>query len=241
MQEVKRKKIKKWIIPSEGDEKGLVAFGGKPGKDMKLILKVLEKGVNEHFTMMMKEDGSVDFHKTKEGKSKSYTPVAKGTLNYWKIAEDFMRVIFRHLKNPIDIEDPTYQDYIVLIPKSAEALTEFYKRFYIKDEKMIFPDKKTSKKIAESIEDYFIVRYLPEASEYPFGLAFVINPEGEYLNYLIHANNVYFLIGMKEKELKRIIEKSFKIESISCSNCGFTFSPTYKYCPSCGKKIKING
>jgi len=208
----RRKKIKKLIIPGEGDEKGLIVFGGRPGKNMKIIIKALENGVNEHITMMMKEDGSVDFHKTKEGKTKSYTPLLKGTIDYRKIVEGFMSILFGQLKTPIDLKDQLYREYIVLIPKSEEKLTEFYERFYTKSERMIIPDKKIKEEIAKSIEDYFIIDYLPEISKYPFGLAFAINPEEENLDYLVNVNNGYFLVGMKEKEFERIIGKSFKIE-----------------------------
>lgn len=212
--EFKRKRIKRWIFPGEKGDKAILAFGGRPEKDIKIIMKAFEKGVKEHFTMVMKEDGSIDFHETKEGKLKSYTPLMKGTLNYRKIVEEFMKIVLERLTNPIDIKNPAYQDYIVLIPKSAEALTKFYEKFYIKGEKMIFPHKKTSKEIAESIENYFVLKYLPEISEYPFGLAVVINPEEEPLNYLIHANNAYFLIEIKEKDMEDLISKSIKIHEV---------------------------
>jgi hypothetical protein len=212
MQKDRSKKIKKLIIPSEGNEKGLVAFGGKSGKDIKLIFKILKKGVNEHFTMKMRENGSLDFHKTKEGKCKSHTSLVKGVVNYKKIMEDVIEVLLSCLKNPIDINDPAYQDYIVLIPKSLEAVAEFYNRFYIKGERMIFPDKKTSKEIAKSIMNYFIIKYLPEIGKEHFPYAFVVNLEEEDLKYLIRVNNAYFLIEIKEKEFDRIMEKSLRIE-----------------------------
>jgi hypothetical protein len=212
MQKDRSKKIKKWIIPSEGNEKGLVAFGGKSGKDMKVIIKVLKKGVNEHFTMKMKEDGSIDLHKTKEGKFKSHTPLARGVFNYKKFMENISEILLSCLKNPINIYDPAYQNYVVLIPKSAEALTEFYIRFYIKGERMIFPDTKTSKEIAKSIMDYFIVKYLPEIGKEHFPYAFVVNLEEEDLKYLICVNYAYFLIEIKEEEFDRIMEKSLRIE-----------------------------
>jgi len=162
--------------------------------------------------MKVKEDGSVDFHKTKEGKTKVYTPLLKGTIDYRKIAEDLMSILLKQLKTPIDTKDQTYQEHIVLIPKSEEKLTEFYERFYTKGEKMIIPDKKVKEKIAESIEDYFIIDYLPEMSKYAFSLAFVIDPKEENIDYLVNIKNDYFLVGMKEKEFERILKKSFRIE-----------------------------
>ncbi len=209
---VRRKKIKKWKISGEDDENALLAFGGRPGKDVKVIIKALKKGMNEHFTMLVKEDGSVDFHKTKEGKTKFYTPLLKGTIDYRKIVEDLVSILLRQLKTPIDTKDQTYQEHIVLIPKSEEKLTEFYERFYTKGEKMIIPDKKGKEKIAELIEDYFIIDYLPEMSKYAFSLAFVIDPEEENMDYLINIKNDYFLVGMNEKEFERILKKSFRIE-----------------------------
>lgn len=209
---VRQKKIKKWIISGEDDEKGLLAFGGRPGKDMKIIIKALEKGMNEHFTMMVKKDGSVDFHKTKEGKTKFYAPLLKGTIDYRKITEDVVSILLRQMKTPIDIKDQTYQEHIVLIPRSGEKLTEFYERFYAKGKKIIVPDKKVSEKIVESIEDYFVIDYLPEISKYAFSLAFVVNPKEENIDYLANINNDYFLVGMKEKEFERILKKSFRIE-----------------------------
>jgi len=208
----RRKKIKKWIFPGEGTQKALFAFAGRPGRDTKIIFKAHEKGANSHLTAMMKEDGSIDFHETKEGKMKSYTPLLRGTLDYQKFVEDFMSILLGQLKTPIDLKDQIYREYIVLIPKSKEKLTEFYERFYTKGEKMIIPDKKGKEKIAESIEDYFIIDYLPEMSKYAFSLAFVIDPKEENIDYLVNIRDCYFLVGMKEKEFERIFKKSFRIE-----------------------------
>jgi hypothetical protein len=208
----RQKKIKKWIISGEDDKKAVLTFGGRPGKDMKMIIKALEKGMNEHFTMMIREDGFVDFHKTREGKTKLYTPLLKGTVDYWKIVEDIVSILLKQLKTPIDPKDQTYQEHIVLIPKSEEKRTDFYERFYIKGGKMILPSKKVSEKIVESIEDYFIIDYLPEISKYSFSLAYAVNPKEENIDYLVNVNNDYFLVGMNEKELDRILKKSFRIE-----------------------------
>ena len=58
---VKQKKTKKWIMSGEDDEKTVVAFGGTPGKDRKIIIKALEKGINEHFTMMVSARANYGF------------------------------------------------------------------------------------------------------------------------------------------------------------------------------------
>ena len=212
MPKARRKKIKKWIIHDESDEKGLIAFGGRLGKDIKIIFKVLDKGADEHFTMKMKEDGSVDFHKTKEGKTKSYTPLLKGKIDFRKFLEDFISILLEQLETPINPKDQTYRNYIVMIPRSKEKLTEFYERFYTNGKRMIITGKKTEEEINKSIEEYFIIDYLSESSQCPFSFAFVINPEKEDMEYLVNRNNVYFLVGMKEKEFERIVRESFKIE-----------------------------
>ena len=213
MPENKRKKIKKFIIPSEGDEKGIVVFGGKSGRDSKVIFKVLEKGRNEHFTMVFDNNGNIDFHKTIEGKIKSYTPLLKGTIDFQKIIEDFIGTLKKKLIS-IDPEDTIYHQHIILIPKSAEKLMEFFDKYYISGEKMIVPNDKEAEIISKSMADYFRIDYFPEITNYSFGLAFLIDPETEEFDYLINKNNAYFLLRLKEEEFGKIIQKHLQLKRV---------------------------
>jgi len=186
---------------------------------MKVIFKALEKGRNEHFTLVMKEDGSIDFHKTIEGKIKSYIPLFTGTLDYRHVIENLLSAFMKSLI-PIDPKDSIYQQYIILIPKSGEKLKEFYEKYYTSGEKMIIPNDNKAEIISKSMADYFLIDFLPEITKYSFGFAFVIDPEADELNYLINMNNEFFMVGLKERDFDEIIKKYLRLKRTDGGSLG---------------------
>lgn len=63
----KPSRIKRWVIRGVKDEKVLVVVGGKLGRNTKLIIKSLEKGLREHFTLWIGDDGRFYIHRKQEG------------------------------------------------------------------------------------------------------------------------------------------------------------------------------
>lgn len=156
-----------------------------------MILKALSK-LDEHFTLSIKDNGTFDFHHTKEGIDKSYIPLAKGHVNLAKPREDAEKWLQNMLKrpsNPIEITDQSLQDLILIIPKSPELLTEFYAKYYpIVGRKQIYPDLATQRLMAKDLPRYFHMGYPDEITEEKFSFALLFNPEDESLNLLLSNN-----------------------------------------------------
>jgi hypothetical protein len=92
-------------------DKALVAFGGKPGRDIKFILKDLTK--EEHYTMTMfvrdRRFLVFDFHLTREGHTKAYEPIVRleyDTKQWESITEDQVEAILNKSMKVIDLEEP---------------------------------------------------------------------------------------------------------------------------------------
>ena len=198
-------KREKKIRKLQFDKDFLLMFGGIPGKDAKIIVKDLkEKG--EHYTMQIYRNLSFDVHKTKEGKpeEKIHDILEVGKL---KISSDILaREISRILSEcKINVDDSTYTDFTVLIPKSKEAFVELRNKIFR-------PQKDRMVCLMEDIEKelpkHFYVAQMNEVTKYDFDWAIVIDPNKEPEGALIKKNNEFFLITIAEEErlVKKLIE-----------------------------------
>ncbi|MDG6911106.1 MAG: hypothetical protein JRN18_02000 [Nitrososphaerota archaeon] len=89
----------------------LVAFGGRPGRDVKLVLKALSK--REHYTLVMRvldpKTLEVDIHLTHEGSTPAHEPIAKVQLDMreWeKITENQVRRVYERAIQKLDLDSP---------------------------------------------------------------------------------------------------------------------------------------
>lgn len=234
-----KKQIKRWIVPVGKKEKLLIATTSHPGRNSKLIVKILSK-LNEHFTLSVKDDGAFDFHHTEEGKEKNYIPLAKGRINLDKLreaVEKFQQEIFKALKNPVEIADQSLQEFIFMIPKSQELLKEFYAKYYpITGRKQIYPDSETQKRMVKELQRYFHMGYVDEIIKEKFPFAFLLNPEDESIKFLFNDHGKCWIVDFTT--LVSILPNSFEIESRYCYRCGTEVPLTSGWCPICKKRIK---
>jgi len=150
-------KIKKWIVPGEGKSKILAILGGKADRDVKLIYKKYCVGESQHITLMITKEGIVDVHLTEEGIDKEYKSIFKGhiDIDYLKAKA---QALYQKSLEPIDVNDPLFQPFHVLVPKSTEAFVEFYLRSYIQDDKIVLPTtRREERAIEDYLEEYFEV------------------------------------------------------------------------------------
>lgn len=191
----------------------LIAFGGALGIDGKMIMKNLKKDKEEHYTLKLShKDFSFDIHKTKEGKAKEkrHKTLAVGKLEIVEIVNN--AVSRTSGKSKIDINDPSYKDFIVLVPRSEEAMEDFAeKHFIINKDKVVAKDEENETTFWDSLlnEKYFCFVKLSEINKYNVGKALVFSPEGE-INVLFTKDEKHFLIT--QKEFERLAEKVFTAE-----------------------------
>jgi len=228
-------RVKRWEIPDETNEKILVAVGGKTGRNTKLIIKSLEKGLKEHLTLWVGEDGRFDIHKKQEGEIPTYITIAEGRINLEQLEEKMFEIYQKSIK-PIDVNNPAYQDFVVLVPKSTEALGKFYDKYYpIKKRRMIYPDKRKLKEMEQKIYDYFNEAYVDEIFEYDSGFAFAFDPKGD-LHFLFFGNDECYMLSVSEPA--ELLSNSFQVEVFHCPECGTRMPQNVNLCPKCGWKVE---
>lgn len=94
-------------------------LAGREGIDKKLVVvDKAQKG--EHLTLKVKDE-TLDIHKTFEGKTKTYEPIAKIDLNKLKLEEtptqiDPLEIYEKVGVGEIDISAPEYRDFIAFAP-----------------------------------------------------------------------------------------------------------------------------
>jgi len=233
-----KKEIKRWIVPAGKKEKLLIATTSHRGKGLLAVVKIL--GKLEHLTMIIRDDGCFDFHQTKEGREKSYTPLAKGRLNLVKLreaAEKWYADMLKAADNPVKLTDQSLKKFIFLIPKSPKLLQEFYARYYpIKERKQIYPDSRTQRLIAKNLPRYFLVGYADEVAGEKFTFALLSNPEDESVNFLFNDHGKCWVMDFTT--LLSILPDSFEIKSRYCYRCGTEIPLASGWCPTCKKRIK---
>jgi hypothetical protein len=99
----------------------LLAFGGKEGRDAKLIFKDLSE--KKHTTLKITPSLVFDAHETVEGKVKDYTPLGRERLDVEELKklteEDFVTPLLE-IFEPVDLEDPALQKQDILLVKEAD-------------------------------------------------------------------------------------------------------------------------
>lgn len=191
-------------------------------------------------TLSVKDDGTFDFHHTKEGKEKKYIPLAKGRIKLDELreaAEEWYRNTSKAFEKPMKITDQSLQELIFLIPRSQDLLKEFYAKYYpIKRRKQIYPDSKTQRLMAGNLQRYFLVGYGDEVAGEEFAFAILFNPEDESVNFLFNNHGKCWVMDFTA--LASILPKSFEIELRYCYRCGTEVPLTSGWCPICKKRIR---
>ena len=191
----------------------LIALGGTLGTNGKMIMKNLKKDKEEHYTLKLShKDFSFDLHKTKEGKTKEkrHKTLAVGKLEILEIVDNAVSRASGQSK--ISINDPSYKDFIVLVPRSEAAMEDFAERhFIINKDKIVAKDEESGTAFWDKLldEKYFRFTKLSEINKYNVGKALVLSPEGN-INLLFTKDGKHFLIN--QKEFEKLAEKVFTNE-----------------------------
>jgi len=190
-------KIKRWILPGEGKAKILAIIGGKADRDVKLIYKKCGVKASQHLTLMITNEGLVDIHLTDEAKEKKHTPLFKGHIDISYLKEQ-AEALYRKSLKPIDVNNPFFLPFCVLVPKSVEAYVEFYVRSYIRGDRIVLPaTKREEMEIADYMEEYFDIFSLDEVlrQRIPFGLC--VNEKGD-MGILMSDKESYYFFSITE-------------------------------------------
>ena len=230
----KRKEVRRWIVPGEENgKKLLVALGRKRSKCIPIVIKALD-WVNRHLTLSMKDNGTFNFHMTKEGSVSEHTRLAKGRMDLEKLKKTAQEIYQKSIE-PINPKHRLLRDFVVLLPRNLEAWNKFYWRLYeYRKRKIIYPDSAKLKEMEQDIEDYFDIIYMDELPESPSSLfGMYSDPEGEKFGVLLSYDNNYYMMPIKEM-IEAFVD-SFIVESVWCPWCGLEVHPSARLCPNCGK------
>lgn len=207
-------KIKRWILPGKGKSRILAVIAGKADKDVKLIYKKYDLKISEHITLKITHEGLVDVHLTEEGKEKKYTPLFKGHIDINYLKEQAEKLYRKSLK-PIDVDNPIFLSFYVLVPKSPKAYMEFHARSYVRDDKIVLPATgREEKQVADYMEEYFDIFAFDEVSRHqiPFGLC--VDEEGN-IGILMNDGENYFFFSITDAI--NIFLNSVKQNSDTCA------------------------
>jgi hypothetical protein len=204
-------KIKKWILPGEGKSRILAVIGGKADRDVKIIYKKYGIKASQHVTLKITKDGLVDIHITEEGRDKKYTSLFKGHIDLPYLKERALSLYQKSLE-PIDVNNPLFLPFYVLVPKSAEAFVEFYLRSYIQGDKLVLPTtRKEESKIEGYLEKYFDILCFEEAINHRIWCGFCVKEEGD-MGILLRGNRNYYFFSITSA-------LQIFLESIRPDNC----------------------
>ena len=185
-------KIKRWILPGEGKSKILAIIGGKATKDVKFIYKKYGVKASQHVTLMITNDGRVDIHLTEEAKEKKYTSLFKGYVDITYLKKQ-AETLYRKSLKPIDIKNPLYSSFYVLVPKSVEAYVEFYHRSYVKGDRIVLPTtKREEEEIDDYLEGYFDIFRFDDVSGHRILFGLCVNEKGDMGILMSDKENHYF-------------------------------------------------
>jgi len=187
----------------------LLAFGGRPYEDVKLVIKSMKENDRKHLTLKFTKNGFVDIHETVEGIKKEYRPLAKIRIKDFSNA--FMEKLSAILFNSeIDVESSKFKDYSLLIPKNKRARDELlFKSAEIRKKEAIIDRRK----LKSAFEESYIVSTLREAQNYDFDWAFVHVPnEPSSFGILVKSNKrCFFITSIK---LERCLEDMFRTQGL---------------------------
>lgn len=180
-------------------------------KDVLMIIKSLKDKKDEHHTLKIrKDDISFDMHRTKEKKPKSekYTTLAKGQLRFplQKLAEA-IRNLVPELK--VDVKNPQYQNYTVLIPKSPEKMADFIKKCFKPEKDRLTISFEKGGKEFQKTNEYFNVVPFENVENYTFNRAIVTSPNGD-IGFLIKGGKDHYLILLEK--MQRLVYEWFNID-----------------------------
>jgi len=190
-------KIRKWVLPGKGKSRILAIIGGKADRDAKIIYKKYDVKASQHLTLMITNEGLVDVHLTEEGKEKKYTPLFKGHIDISYLKEQ-AEALYQKSLEPIDVDDPFFSPFYVLVPKSAEAYIEFYVRSYVRDDRVVLPaTQREERKVENYVEEYFDILSFNELTTHqiPFGLC--VNERGD-TGVLFYGNGNYYFFNITD-------------------------------------------
>ena len=179
-----------------------------------LVIKALD-WVNKHLTLSVKDNGTFNFHMTKEGNISEHTRFAKGRMDLERLKKTAQEIYKKSIK-PINPKHRLLRDFIVLLPKNLEARNKFYWRLYeYKRRKMIYPDSAKLKEMEHDIEHYFDIAYMDELPESPsFLCGMYSDPEGGKFGALLSYDNNYYIMPISEM-IEAFVD-SFIVESVWC-------------------------
>lgn len=189
-------KIKRWILPGNGKSRILAVIGGKADRDVKFIYKKYSAKPSQHLTLMITNDGLIDAHFTEEATG-NHTPLFKGHVDIEYLKEQAEKLYSKSLK-PIDVDNPIFLPYYILVPKSRDAYVEFYVRSYVRDDRIILPATNgEERQVADYMEEYFDIFPFEEVSHHhtPFGLC--VNEKGN-MGILFSDNENYYFFSITD-------------------------------------------
>ena len=187
----------------------LLAFGGKPYEDAKLVIKSMKENKRKHLTLKFTKNGFVDIHETVEGIEKEYHPLAKIKI------KDFSNALVEKLsailsKSEIDVDSSKFRDYVLLIPRNKSARDELLSKSAEIRKKEAIIDRR---KLKTAFEESYIISTLREARNYDFNWAFVHVPDKPSSSgVLVKSNKRCFLIT--SSKLERCLEDMFRTHGL---------------------------
>lgn len=183
-----RKNIKKIVIPN----RLIVVAAGKA--DSLIIFKSLKAKRDEHYTLVIKQNGYVELHLTKEKPHKKHDTLAQGQVNIEKLKSEAEK-IYRRVIKPIQKSDQRYRDFLVLIPKCMELLIDFYQRSFIEEDRFIYPSKDKEEMLEKEMKKHFDMVYFDELKSIKIKFAFALSSRN-HLYYLLMEKGSCYLFPM---------------------------------------------
>jgi len=176
----------------KGKVKDACNLGGKADRDAKVIYKKYGVKASQHLTLMITNEGLVDIHLTEEAKEKKYTSLFKGHIDIAYLKKRAEELYRKSLK-PIDIENPLFSPFYVLVPKSAETYMDFYLRSYIRGDRIVLPATKREEREVEGyLEEYFDIFPFNEVTRHHILFGLCVNEKGDMGVLLSDRRNYYF-------------------------------------------------
>lgn len=185
----------------------VIAHGGKT--DLLIIIKSLKEKHDTHLTLVIKQNGHVDLHSTREKPDNIHETLAEGHINFDRLKFEAQRFFKRSVK-PVRKDDQRYRDFFVLIPKDLKLLWDFYSLF-VKDDRLIYPSKDEEKTIQRQLERYFDIMYFDELISRELRFAFAFS-SSNHLYLLFFDQNLRYLFPLSQSS--KILLKAIEWQSV---------------------------
>ena len=179
-------------MPGKGKSRILAIIGGKADRDAKIIYKKYGVKASQHLTLTITNEGLVDIHLTEEGKEKKYTSLFKGHIDIPYLKER-AEALYQEVLKPIDVDNPLFLPFYVLVPKSAEAYMEFYLRSYVRGDRIVLPaTKREEREVENYLEEYFDIFPFNEVTSHHILFGLSVNEKGDMGILIGDKGNYYF-------------------------------------------------